>query len=120
MDVKGCLKIISTLGCIAGFAILSGSTFNDYMAGSTTVVKSTESLGIEEQTEVAPVVLICSKSPFKDPLRKMDTVQSYINNTIDVNQTLLQKKCVFDFKNSSVSSLIICVVYRRLTSVRQG
>ena len=110
MDVKGCLKIISTLVCIAGFVYLSASTFNDYMAGSTTVVKSTESLGIEEQAEMAPVVLICSKSPFKDPLQKMTTVQSYIDNTIDVNQTLLQKKCVFDFKNSSVSSLIICVV----------
>ena len=110
MDSKGCLKIISTLGCIAGFVYLSMSTFNDYMTGSTTVVKSTESLGIEEQAEMAPVVLICSKTPFIDPLQEMPTVKSYIDNTIDVNKTLLQKKCVFDFKNSSVSNLIICVV----------
>ena len=107
MDVKGCLKIISTLVCIAGFVYLSASTFNDYMAGSTTMVKSTESLGIEEQAEVAPVVLICSKSPFKDPLQKMTTVQSYMDNTMDVNQTLLKNKCVFDFKNSSVSILLL-------------
>ena len=99
--------MLATFGCTMGFAYLSYSTFDDYMRGRTMVVKSMEPLELHEQTKMSPVVIICSKKPFADTMQDMSTVQSYIDNTIDVSSTLIQDYYIFSFKNSSVR-LFLC------------
>ena len=104
--------MLATFGCTMGFAYLSYSTFDDYMRGRTMVVKSMEPLELHEQTKMSPVVIICSKKPFADTMQDMSTVQSYIDNTIDVSSTLIQDYYIFSFKNSSVRLFCALEIHR--------
>ena len=103
MHFRTLLKSVTALACCLLFTWLSLFTFLDFIEKNTTVVKSTRKLSLDEQTKVMPVVLICSKMAYLDPLMPMFTIQNFTKNTVDVKDSLLLDYFIFSYKTNTVS-----------------
>ena len=92
--LKGTLRILLIIGCIAVFFYISQGLIRDFFERTVIVTESDDHIG--EKPVLNPQIMICSRNPFSNPKMPMFSREEYMDNTVNVTESILAAGAVMN------------------------
>ena len=88
------IKLVVIVSCLVLFVLNSYAIFLDFLSNPTIITTHVEKS--PDNSLLFPLILICNEVPFKEPNMMQTEIEKYRNNTMALNDFLLDMKLVKD------------------------